>query len=187
MISDVPHRVDSLHGRASRNKHLFACKILLESKLPKNVFKQHLRLRHSAVAVITVCKHTSVRSDHLVAETLKLPDIVLHNRIVIHIVVHGRGYHFLARASHDSGGEHIVSNAVCYLSDNISGSRSDHNNVSLLCKSNVFNTVLKISVKSIYKALVACEGFKSDRVYKLSGVLCHEYLNIATLLFEQSC
>lgn len=79
---------------------------------------------------------------------------------MIHIVIHGRGYHFLARASHDSGGEHIVSNAVCYLSDNISGSRSDHNNVSLLSKSNVFNTVLKISVKSIYKALVAVRDSK---------------------------
>ena len=187
MISDVPHRVDSLHGRTSRHKDFFTGKIFFAGKLPKNVFKKHLRFRHSAVAVIAVCKHTSVRSDHLVAETFKLLDIVLHNRIVIHIVIHGRGYHFLARASHDSGSEHIVSNAVCYLSDNISGSRSDHNKVSLLCKSNVFNAVLKISVKSIYKALVACEGFKSDRVYKLSGVLCHEYLNIAALLFKQSC
>ena len=183
MVCYEPDRVNGFSGCSCSDKHLLACKILFKGDLTKDIFIKHLGLGHSAVTQIAVCQHSVLGLDQKIAKPFQLLDVVLNNGIMEHIMVHGRRDDLFAGTSHNCSGEHIISDTACYLSDHISRSRCDHDHISLFCKSNVLNAVLKVAVKGIYQALFSCETFKGYGIDELLSVFCHEYLNVCSLLF----
>ena len=187
MVGYEPHRVDSLAGSAGGHKDLFAGKILLKGDLLQHIFHENALLRQTAVADIAVGKHPPVGGDDLVAVGGQLTDIVLNYGIVEHIVVHGGSHQLFAGAGHDRGGEHIVSDAVCELSDDVCRGGCDKHTVGGLCKGNVFHAVLEVPVKGVDKTLVVREGLKSYGVDELCGVARHQNMDIRPQLYEHSC
>ena len=155
MICDKANGVERLSCSACRDENHFARHILFVCAFSENICEKHAFIGHSAVARISVCKHTVIGLDYLVSERSKLFDIVLHDRVVEHIVVHCRRYYFLACTRHYGSGQHIVGDTACDFSDNICACGGDHDYIGFLGKSNVLNAVLKIPVESIDKAFVA--------------------------------
>ena len=125
-----------------------------------------------------------IRGDNLIAERGQPLQIVLHNGVVVHIVVHGRAYKLFAGAGHDGGGEHIVRNAPGELADDIGRGRSHYHQIRLLGKGYVLHAVLKVPVEGVNEALGAGEGFEGDGVNEIGGVFGHEHLHMAVKLFQ---
>ena len=127
-----------------------------------------------------------IRSDNLIAERGQPLQIVLHNGVVVHIVVHGRAYKLFAGAGHDGGGEHIVRNAPGELTNHIGRGGSHHHQICLLGKGHVLYAVLKVPIEGVNEALGTGEGLEGDGVNEVGGVFRHEHLHMAVKLSEHS-
>ena len=44
----------------------------------------------------------------------------------------------------------------------------------------------KVSVKCVHEALVACESFKCDWIYKICCIVCHYDVDIGVLLYKHT-
>ena len=88
MIGDEAHRVNGFPGGSCGDQNVLACQILLTGDMAENVLQQHLLLRHSAVAGVAVGQHPPIRRHDLIAKPLQFFQIVLHDGVVEHIVVH---------------------------------------------------------------------------------------------------
>ena len=92
----------------------------------------------------------------------------------------------MAGAGHDCGGQHIVSNAVCDLADDIGRGRSHQHHIRPLGQRHMLHAVLEIPVEGIHQAFVARKGLEGDGVDKIGGILSHQHLHIAVELLEHT-
>ena len=90
----------------------------------------------------------------------------------------------MALAGHDGGGQHIVCDAVCDLSDDVGGGRSDQHHVGTLGQGHVLDAVLEIPVEGVNQTLVAGQRLEGDGVDEIGGVGGHQHLDISVELFE---
>ena len=184
MVRNEPNGIDGFPGRAGSDQELFPGKILLAGDFAENILEQHAFLRHPAVPGIAVCQHPRIGGHDLIAVARELFEVILHDGVVVHIMVHGRSHDFFAGTGHDRGGKHIVRNAVCELADHVGGRRGDHHHVRLLCKGDVLHAVLEVPVKCVDEALVRGQRLEGDGVNEIRGVSGHHHLYVAAELFE---
>ena len=187
MICEVANRVNALLSRACGDKHLFALEILLIRQYSFKIIKQNLLIGHFALADCTAGKSALGRRNYNISESLKFCKIVLNNWVFIHICIHSRRNNNRTFASHNSGGEHIVGNAVCNFSDYICRCRCNNKCVRTCGKRNMRHIILNISVKGINNALMLCKLLKGERINKVCCVLRHQHIDITAFFYERTC
>ena len=81
-----------------------------------------------------------------------------------HIMVHGGSYYLLTGTRHDCCSQHIVSDTVCYLADNVGSGWSNDRYIRFLGYGYVLDAVLEIAVEGIYETLVLCQCLECERM-----------------------
>ena len=76
---------------------------------------------------------------------------------------------------------------MCQFTDHISTCRCDHHYICFLCNRYMLYLKLKIPVKGIHQTFISCESFKSDRIDKIRGILCHQHMNICMAFLQRAC
>ena len=184
MIGDKAYRIDGFPGGSRSHQHLFPCQILLAGNFLQNIFQQQPFVGHSSVAAVPIGQHTGLRRNDLIAEADQLLQIILDDRVVVHIVIHGRGNDFLTGAGHDRSSQHIVSNAVRDLANHVGRGRSHQHHVRLLCQRHMLHAVLEIPVKGVNEAFIAGKLFEGQRCDEFRGVFRHQYLYIGAQFLQ---
>ena len=123
MIGDIAHRINGFSGGSCRNKNLLASQIFLVLYFLQNMCQKHLFRRHFALSYCVAGQSSRIRFDHFHAIPAQDLQIVLSNRIVIHVGIHGRSHDLLAVAGKYRGRQHIICDAVGHLGDDIGRSR----------------------------------------------------------------
>ena len=186
MVGNETYRINGFPGRPCGYKDLLSCQVLGISGLPQYIPVQHFGLRHLAGPRIPAGQITAGRRNDLHAVSAADLQIILKDWVLIHIGVHGRGNDFPAPARHDGGGQHVVRNAMGNLADHIGRGRGHHHNIRLLCKGHMLHAELKVPVKCIHQAFVACQALKSYGINEVSGVLCHQYMDLHALFNQHA-
>ena len=117
---------------------------------------------------------------------LQLADIVLHDRIVIHIMVHCRGDQTLACTRHHRRCEHVVCNSICDLADHVCCSRCNQHQIRLFRKRHRLHRELKIPVERVNQTLVRRQRLKRRRCDKIRGILRHQNMYVAPKLLQHA-
>ena len=186
VIRDEAYRIYRLLCRSCRHQNLQALHVLLTCSLPEDILQQELRLRHLAGARIAAGKVAFSRRDHLIAVLFQDLQVVLHDRILVHVCVHRRCDDLPASARHDCSCQHIIRDTVGDLPDDISACRCDHHHISLFRQGYVLYAELKVSVKRIHKALISRQCLECDRIDEIRSILRHQYVHIRIKLFERT-
>ena len=154
VIGEVADRVESLLGGAGCHNDLFALHGLVQiGDLPFDPLAEDFRLGKLAAARIAAGKITARGINDRKAVFSQDLDIIPGDRIFQHRGVHRRRDELFAFGGKDDRGQHIVSNTVRHLCDDICRGRCDQNNIRLLGDRNMADIKLKFTVKSIDHAL----------------------------------
>ena len=127
-----------------------------------------------------------LRRDDLITESCQFLQVILHDWIMVHVVIHCRGHQDSASTSHDRGTQHIVRNPPGKLTHNVCRSRSNQHEVCLFGQCHMLHRELKIAVKCINQALIAGKGLKRGRRDEVGGILCHQHMHLAVQLFQHT-
>ena len=133
MISYKTYRVNIFTSCTGCNKNLFSLQVLFKSYFTYYIFQKRFLVRKFTVTHITIGKHSVNRLYYFITESFKLFNIILHNGIMKHIMIHGWRYNFFTGTSHNRCCKHIISYSIGNFSDNICRSRSNHYNICLFC------------------------------------------------------
>ena len=152
------------------------CHILFSCQLHGDAVQQGLRLRQLAAAHILAGQHTYGGLDDAKTVFFQLGQIVLGDGIFQHGRVHSRSYQLFAPGGQNRCGQHVVSQAVCQLGDDVGRGRGNQDQVCRLGQGDVLHIVLKIPCEGVYHAAVVGQGFKGQRGDELGGVLCHDHV-----------
>ena len=147
---------------------------------------QQFLFRQFSGTDILAGKHANSRFNDAKSIMTQSIEIILGDRIFKHVGVHCRSDQFFAAAGKYGSREHVISDAVCHLGNDVCRSRSDHYKVCTFCKSNVFNIILKIAVKGINHAAGVAKCFKGERSDKLGSIFGHDDLYIAVLFCKHA-
>ena len=186
MVGNETYRINGFPGRPCGYKDLLSCQVLGISGLPQYIPVQHFGLRHLAGPRIPAGQITAGRRNDLHAVPAADLQIILKDRVLIHIGVHGRGNDFPAPARHDGGGQHVVRNAMGNLADHIGRGRGHHHNIRLLCKGHMLHAELKVPVKCIHQTLIAGQAFKCYGVDEVGCIPCHQHMHFYPLLDQHA-
>ena len=186
VIREIAHRVQGFLRRAGGDEQLLSGEVLRTGDFPKDVLEQLGRLRHLTGTGVATGEVAAGRGNHFIAEGLQLPEIILHDRILVHGGVHRRRDDLVAATGHDRGGEHIIREAICDLADDIGTRRGDHHDVCLLCDRDVLDLELEIPVEGVDQALVSGQGLEGDRVNEVRGVLRHQHMHVGMELVKRA-
>ena len=185
MIGDKTYRVYFFLRRSGCDEYVFARQVLFTGYCPHYVVEKCLWLRHFSCTGVSACKISFSRLYHLKAVLFELFDIVLHNPVLVHIGVHGRGNELGTPTGQHRGGEHIVGQSVGKLRADVGRGRGNDNQVGTLGQGDVLHLVGEIPVKGIDHGAAAGELLKGQGRYKLSGIFGHDHLHRRVLLDKQ--
>ena len=118
---------------------------------------------------------------------LKLLQIILHDQVFPHMCVHRRCNQLRAGTSQHGCRQHIISDAIGKLPDNIRCRRCDQNEIRLLRERNMLDLPGMITVKGVRQRLMMTERFKGVRRDEMLRVFRHDDIDRSAGLHQPTC
>ena len=90
MIRNIAYRIDCLLCRSGSHKDFTAKEIFFFCNFSQDIVQKHLRFRHLSGSCIATCQITTGRLDHFITIMLQNSEIILNDRVFVHICIHSR-------------------------------------------------------------------------------------------------
>ncbi len=186
MVRQTAHRVQCLLRRPGGHQDLLPRQVLRAGDLLENVVQKHLRLRHLARPHVAAGQVTYNRVDHMHTIGCAYPQVILGDRIFIHLGIHGRRDVFRALAGQKCGREHIVGQPVGHLGDHIGRGRRQHEDIGPFRQGHMLDAELEIPVKGVHQALIAGQCLKCHRRDEPRRVFGQDHLHVGAQLLQRA-
>ena len=123
----------------------------------------------------------------MVAVCFQLVYILLNEGIMIHVSVHCRCDEDWTVNRHSDGGEGVISDTVCKLTDNIRRRRDNHEEISTVSEINMRRFPICTCIKNIQEDGVPRDNLELQRLDKTSSILRHHDMDRSTTFDELAC
>ena len=90
MVRNITYRIDCLLCRSGSHKDFTAKEIFFFCNFSQDIVQKHLRFRHLSGSCIATCQITTGRLDHFITIMLQNSEIILNDRVFVHICIHSR-------------------------------------------------------------------------------------------------
>ena len=187
MIRDITDRIDRLLCGTRCHKHLLTCKVFVHCAGTDNIIHKYMLRWKLSFADIPACQISFVSLDDFISIGGKLLHVILHDRILIHMYIHGWSKHNRAGCRKHTGCEHIIRNSVCNLANYIRTCRCNQNCIRLRAERDMRYMQFHATVKCICITVVSCQYFKCLRCDKMCRILCHHNMDVCMQLGKHAC
>ena len=147
-------------------------------------FQQFFRRRQAAFPGCSAGQKAGIGLYEFPPVRFQLLQIPLGGRVFIHMGIHGRSHKLGTGAGQGSGREHVVSEPVCELRDDVGRGRGDDEDVRLFRQGDVFNLIGVLAVEGVRYGPVLRQGVEGQWGHEPGGILRHDDIDISSLLHE---
>ena len=139
IVGEVANRIDSLHRRTGSHQHLQAVQILFGAEKGADGFHDFGRFAHASVAAVAAGEESTAGANGLYAALKERAQIALRGLRCPHSGVHSGGQKDGRFGGKQSGGEHIVGDAVSQLCHDVGRRRSHDHHIGFLGERNMLD------------------------------------------------